>query len=441
MEEDEEHLPFDLFVADHVIKVDRNDRRGLQSALLAFDCQDGNDDDCRSSSSRPSTHPEQAQAPTCLGNKSVAEPSVGGSRQKSDRVVITFLATASYSPTPSSPGGSKGHEDRSTNKSKRAGIDDSEARSIHIIAVATSNDYLLARFQSHDQSPVLRALRWAEHPSLRITGLAFSPCGSRLLCVTQDLTLYVIATHDLLLGNMRLEKETETVSLASIVHRDVTRGHGAQTTTSSSQSGVIRIKPLGEHDIASVSHCLWWRPLVKGAATVKSGEDYAIISTLEGKVYFINLQSQTHTTYSITSPIKKLELLQGPQIPRSRTSSRLLIHTLDRRVFAMLLEESLPSSSSGRLSFKFPSQMSSPLSSSSSSTTETSTGTHDIAENGPIDPSSTLPALSSAGLQQPYSICTAEPSRKEWQPTQIKWYTIPSTFFETHTLYVWSLFY
>ena len=89
---------------------------------------------------------------------------------------------------------------------------------------------------------------------------------------------------------------------------------------------VTPVKTNGIPRDSSITQCIWWRTF--------GGQDYVIVSTVSGKLTFINLRTKSHTVCEVQSAVLKMELIckweRGEHGVRGKgVYKMLLLHTLN----------------------------------------------------------------------------------------------------------------
>jgi hypothetical protein len=229
-----------------------------------------------------------------------------------------------------------------------------------ILRQACQNRYIHSKASYWKLSiPFVKIIRWFDHPLKQICAMSFSPDGTNLFCLTNDATGYLLPVSyimnsssniDLQLSKSKkktpntlaqlatnsLNQNTNIISgaaniAAMVMNEDV---EGNSDFFTSEGEGVIEelgkikaYKTTSKPEETSITDCIWWRSF--------SGEDYAVMSTLSGRIIFVDLKQNKRCFCKLKKPISKIELIKRPE----EKIHKLLIHVLEGGFYMLLLEQ------------------------------------------------------------------------------------------------------
>jgi len=205
-----------------------------------------------------------------------------------------------------------------------------------LIAASTSSNHLIVRLEqnpacsSHSRQevrqaqPFVRVVKWFEEPQKKIASLLFSPDSTRLLCITIDATCFLIPVRSLLtlkqqdFASTKLGKKKDRVPFflqflkqrsQSLLFGDETgldlfeSPDFAKALREDNSTFVKEFKATSNPSQTSVSDCVWWKS--------PDNEDYVVISTLGGKLIFVNLVTSVRCSCLLETPLQRLQLIRS----------------------------------------------------------------------------------------------------------------------------------
>lgn len=160
------------------------------------------------------------------------------------------------------------------------------AKDHEYFAMFCSNGHLIFRYKGSSDIPVVRHFKWFKEPELSIVGISFVSSGQWCMCVTQNLTIYLLPIYFIMV------KQNISFFDSMKVIKSISRGH----------------------DYRGFVHCMCIRS--------SKGFDYGVIATKSGSIRFVHLKNEEVIRIQKNIQITHFDLLNS-----SDGSKLLIIHT------------------------------------------------------------------------------------------------------------------
>ena len=191
--------------------------------------------------------------------------------------------------------------------------------SITYLAISCSNDYIIIKkTKQGGYNPIIRTISYFVENQVRIIGMNFSPSSHWLLCATSESSLYIIPIHSLfnIKNGMKLgkygplnpfnngvriinKKHTQSIpSLAATIKAQQNNNNSIASEYDITKLSVTNINGMN----IAISSCLWWNSY--------SNDNYAIASTFDSELIFIDIKTNDIQRLKLASPIMKIELFE-----------------------------------------------------------------------------------------------------------------------------------
>ncbi|EFA80011.1 regulator of chromosome condensation domain-containing protein [Heterostelium album PN500] len=199
-------------------------------------------------------------------------------------------------------------------------------------AMYCSNDYLIVRFVGQSKVPQYKYIQWSREHAKRIVSMSFDPNAHWLLCLQHDTSIVRIPIYFMVCKKMNqleennqsnntpqpVEEKSIFSSIALKFNKNAQLQQQQQQQDKKPSQNIVNIPPLSNKSLVG-SYCLWWR--------TSNGEDFGIIATTSGIVFFINLSTkEIQKKLKYEYPIIKLELITGTYESFLIVTTKSMVH-------------------------------------------------------------------------------------------------------------------